>query len=199
MIRVGLTGTMASGKTTFSEVWQQHGAYVLNADNVARHLMQQDDRIIQAVKSVFGQDSYSDDGTLNTVYLSKEAFEKGRVKELNTIVHPILRENVVMRMKKVEEEGAQVFLYEAAILLNNGRPSEFDFIIWIEAPKKELIDRSVIRSNITIMEAVRRLQAQRSLTDVLPLIDFVLFNDKNVEWFKSQASALYEKVVHQSF
>lgn len=191
MIKVGLSGSMASGKSTLSRVWSELGAYTLNADTFAKELMQSDPKIIREIKATFGKESYLENGQLNRVFLAEEAFKKERVDELNAIVHPLLKEEVNKKMLEAESKGEDCFLYEAAILLNEGRPPYFDLIIWIEAPKQRLIERSIKRSKITSIEAEKRLHFQRSLTDVLSYVDIVLFNDSDIDHFQSQATKLY--------
>ena len=124
MIRVGVTGGIGSGKTTFCRKWEELGAFVLYADDFAKELMVSDEKMISSIKKTFGNESYKNDGSLNRTFLAKEAFEKGRVEELNAIVHPILWEKIDQLSDQKEKEGIQVFVKEAAILLQHGRPKK---------------------------------------------------------------------------
>ncbi|HBX67537.1 MAG TPA: dephospho-CoA kinase, partial [Balneolaceae bacterium] len=142
MIKVGITGGIGSGKTTFCKEWEKLGAYVLYADDFAKQLMQEDPKLQQKITKVFGDESYDSEGNLNRPYLAKEAFEKGRVEELNELVHPVLWERAEELANKKEQEGVEVFAKEAAILLQNGRPKDLDFVIIVMADQEQRIERT---------------------------------------------------------
>jgi dephospho-CoA kinase len=97
-------------------------------------------------------------------------------------------------MHEAEAKGVNYFIYEAAILLNEGRPPELDLVIWVEAPRKVLVERAVKRSKITTIEAEKRLHLQHTLSNVLLLIDLVIVNDGSIEHFKSKAASLFHQL-----
>jgi len=102
MIKIGVTGGIGSGKTTFCKVWESLGAFVVYADDFAKELMVTDQELINQIKETFGERSYFRDGTLNRSFLAEEAFAKGRLYELTAIVPPTMwkRMNDIMQSKE---------------------------------------------------------------------------------------------------
>jgi dephospho-CoA kinase len=90
MIKVGLTGGIGSGKSAVAKIWEDLGAFPLYADDLAKKIMTEDPDVKSEIKKIFGDESYNKDGALNRPYLAKEAFEKGRVEDLNAVVHPVV-------------------------------------------------------------------------------------------------------------
>lgn len=195
MLIVGLTGGMASGKSTFCAVWESLGAFVVKADDLAKSLMVNDAEVKAALLAKFGKHTYDAEGNLDRGYLAEEAFAKGRVEELNAIVHPAVYQEIPQLIKQAKELNKAVFLYEAAILLQKGRSSIFDYIIWVEAGKKEQIVRAIKRTNISSKDAEKRLHLQQSLTDVKDMVDKVVHNNSSVDALKQNASLLYHQLV----
>ena len=150
MIKVGVTGGIGSGKTTFCKKLEELGAFVLYADDFAKDLMISDIELISSIKKVFGKESYLEDGSLNKEHLALEAFEKNRVNELNAIVHPILWKRIEELSEQKEREGWEVFVKEAAILLQNGRPDNIDCVVLLLSDEKERINRAVNRDKSNI-------------------------------------------------
>jgi len=105
MIKVGVTGGIGSGKTTLCEEWEKLGAFVVYADDLAKEIMVKDKLLVAKIKSIFGEESYFSDGSLNRSYLAKEAFENNRVDELNKIVHPVLWETTEALALDKEKKG----------------------------------------------------------------------------------------------
>ena len=100
MIKVGVTGGIGAGKTTFCETWENLGAYVVYADDFAKNLMITDNEVITQIRQIFGDQSYLENGDLNTGFLANQAFNHDRVNELNSIIHPVL-------WKKINELALQ--------------------------------------------------------------------------------------------
>ena len=110
MIRVGVTGGIGSGKTTLCKEWEKLGAFVVYADDLAKKLMVEDEELVKKIKSTFGDKAYDEYGSLNRQYLAQEAFEKGRVNELNNLVHPVLWKKVEFYYK-TEDQMIWILLF----------------------------------------------------------------------------------------
>lgn len=186
---------MASGKSLFCSVWRELGAHVLYADDFAKQLMKEYPPLKEAISKTFGAASYSEDGSLNRAYLAEKAFNSGRVQELNALVHPVVRKQVALQMKQAEEAGEKVFLYEAALLLSDGRPDYLDYVIWVQADKHQQLERARKRSNLTLNEAEKRLHYQPNFKDVHEMIDFVIYNNADIHAFRFEAEKLFQKLL----
>ncbi|MCU1226763.1 MAG: coaE [Edaphobacter sp.] len=203
MLRVGLTGGLGSGKSTAAKLFAAHGAHVLQADAIARELMEPEQPVYKALVAHFGGGVVSADGRLDRGALARIAFAEGRVEELNAIVHPA----VIARQMELAEEifardaGAVVMVESALIFetkhsgLDEGWRGRFDRVILVTAPEEVKVARFVARSahgSISVemrealeAEARRRLAQQISDEQKSALCDYVLTNGgalTELEW-----------------
>ena len=191
MIKVGVTGGIGSGKTTFCKKLEELGAYVLYADDFAKELMISDPALIAAIKDTFGEQAYYGNGRLNREFLAEEAFTKGRVEELNALVHPVLWERANQLAEDKEKEGVDVFVKEAAILLDNGRPSNLDYVILILADEKERIERSAKRDKSDAGKIKNRIKKQPDFNKKREDADFVVVNNGSLTDLKKEAERVF--------
>ncbi|MEX0609019.1 MAG: dephospho-CoA kinase [Balneolaceae bacterium] len=194
MIKVGITGGIGSGKTTFCKEWEKLGAFVLYADDFAKQLMNDDENLRGMIKNVFGEGAYID-GKLNREYLAREAFEKGRVEELNALVHPVLRKKTSNLANQKEKEGVKIFANEAAILLNEGRPENFDYVILLLSKEEKRTQRVMMRDNAKKEQIVSRIKKQPDFDALVHLSDFIVLNDGTLEELKEKARKLYNELI----
>jgi len=197
MVKVGITGGIGSGKTTVCDIFQHHGAYQLNADDLAKSLMSEDEEVKKEIIETFGEESYTKEGRLNREYLATQAFGNGRVQELNDIVHPRMPEAVEKHMKKAEEQGYKVFVYEAALLLQNLRPEELDVVILVLADKQKRIDRVRKRDEVNKELILDRMQHQQDFKELTHLADIVIDNNGTLEELKDRAEKVYYDILMQ--
>lgn len=195
MVKVGVTGGIGSGKTTLCRVFEKHGAYLLNADDLAKKIMVEDPHVKEEIISVFGKQSYKKDGSLNTDYLAEEAFAKGRVKELNEIVHPEIPKASETVMAEASEQGHEVFVYEAALLLQNLRPKQLDHIVLVLADEEERIKRVQQRDQVERELVLDRMEKQQDFTSMKHLADTVVYNNGTLEDFLKKCEALYYEIL----
>src|SRR5690606_31629247 len=121
--------------------------------------------------------SYLENGELNKTYLAKEAFEKGRVDELNKLVHPAVY-RWFQEQKEIEElRGTQVLVREAALLLDKGRPQGFDVIVVVSADDLERVKRVVKRDDSNELDVQSRMAKQLSQNTMRELADIVIENN----------------------
>ncbi len=195
MVKVGITGGIGSGKTTVCKEWEKLGAVVVYADDLAKSLMVEDQRLASQIRDVFGDAAYRDDGNLNRRFLAEEAFSKGRVHELNKLVHPAVTKKVRELMDRAEAQGAEMFVEEAALLLKNGRPDIFDFIVIVTADKERRVEWVSQRDQTGPQEIIARMKNQQSFEELMPLCDFVLENNSTLAALKQKAADLYRKML----
>ena len=195
MIKAGVTGGIGSGKSTLCRVWEELGAEVIYADDLAKEIMVNDPEVVEAIKKEFGPDSYMENGELNRPYLSKKAFEEGKVDVLNRIVHPAVYRETGKLAEKAEKEGCKLFVKEAALLLQNGRPSFFDIIVIVRGKEESRIKRVMQRDDVPEQMVTDRMQKQQDFSRLEHLADYVIYNDGSFEEFKNEAEDLYYKVV----
>ena len=193
MTVIGVTGGIGSGKTTFCGFIKAHGVPVINADNLAKSLMVDDVKLKEQIISRFGPQSYHIDGSLNRKYLSDKAFTENRVSELNEIVHPAVKSAVLKFIDEYATKGNKVVVYEAAILLNHGRPDFVDVVIWIEADVKDRLKRVVNRDEVNPQTVMERMDKQISIESVRDYVDIVIQNTGSLEELEKLASNLIKE------
>lgn len=195
MVRVGVTGGIGSGKTTVCRVWQELGAFVIYADDLAKKIMVEDVEVIKAIKGAFGDDAYNDDGTLNRPWLAKQAFTNNRVSELNAIVHPAVYRESDRLMREAERQGYPMAVREAAILLQHGRPSDLDKVVLLLADQTSRVDRVTKRDGSSQDQVYNRVAAQPNYEDYAPLADLVIRNDGSLSDLIENAEHAYWQLV----
>ena len=196
MIRVGITVGIGSGKSTLRKVWEKLGASVMDADAYARELMVSDPLIIKELTKTFGAKTYHKDGSLNKEHLIKEAFKKGRVAELNAVVHPQLRKRTMEYMQKLPLD-TPIFAYEAAVLLNEGRPEGFDCVVLMLAAEQNRLERVSSRDGSTEQDVLNRMQAQPDFGQLRDLADIIIRNDGSLEELKEKAEKTYFRILEE--
>lgn len=197
MLKVGITGGIGSGKSIVCQVWQDMGADVMNADQEAKLLMETDPLLVNQIKEKFGQEAYTAQGKLNRDYLSREAFQNNRVEELNQLVHPAVFRETDRRIEYARDRGYKLFVKEAALLLNYGKPEQLDYIVVVVAPEHLRIKRVVQRDNISSEQVKNRISRQMPQDEMIKFADYVLENDQDEKTLITKAKALFNELVQK--
>ncbi len=194
MIKVGVTGAIGSGKTTFCKMLEELGAAVFYADDEAKRLMVEDVDLRKALEQAFGQETYLSDGSLNKPHLIKEAFQKGNVEKLNSIVHPAVRKEFERFAKKAANSGYKLVVKEAALLLNYGRPDELDLVIIIKSGQNSRVQRVVNRDKVSEQAVLERNAKQPDFDKLTHLADYIIENNGTIEELRDRADDIFEKI-----
>ena len=187
-LRVGLTGGLASGKTTVAQMFSARGVHVMFADEVARELMQPGQEVYREVVKHFGDSIVNPDKTINRSRLAEIAFGANRIEELNRIVHPAVR----IRMERWIEETTEfdprgILMYEAALILEAGVGKYFDKLIVVTSSPQQKLERFAARAQGStgvdeaqrakaLRDAERRMGAQLSEEEKIAAADYVIDN-----------------------
>jgi dephospho-CoA kinase len=176
-MRLGVTGGIGSGKTSVCRVFNVLGIPVFSADSEARIIMETDQRVISAIKSIGGRNIYGD-GVLNRKELAKLMFNNQEIlKKVNHAVHPVVLEQFG------EWEKLQVAPYvimEAAILFESGAANLVDRILTVVAPFEERIDRVVKRNTLTREQVIDRIKNQMDDEEKIKKSHYVIDNSDNL-------------------
>jgi dephospho-CoA kinase len=191
MIKIGLTGGIGSGKTSVCTVWQKCGAYIINADDLAKEIMVSDSVVKQQLINTFGKKTYQPDGSLNREYLAKQAFEKGRVNELNGIVHPRIPQKMESIVEKAEEKGYPALVYEAILLLNGLKNYQLDFVVIVLADREKRLRWTQKRDGVSEKTIASRMKKQPDFRKLTFMADFVIQNDGSLDELEQRAKSLY--------
>lgn len=200
MLKVGLTGGVACGKSTVGEMFVSLGAHLVKADEIAHKLMQPGEEVYGRVVQAFGKDILNPDGTINRPRLADAVFPTGRISELNAIVHPTVIEAQEAWMEKVlRKDPNAVVIVEAALLLEAGSWNRFDRLITVTCPVEQKIERFAARHNLSLekarVEVERRQKAQASDDDKVKISHFVIDNSGTLEQTRQQVQKTWDSFV----
>ena len=170
---IGLTGGIGSGKTTIANYLASLGIPVYIADDAGKKVMQQQ-KIIKAIQQKFGSDIVKEN-QLNRARLAEIVFNNpDRLKELNAIVHPAVREDYKKWL--AEHTDAPFLVYESAILFESGSYKDFDYVITITAPLEVRVARVLQRDDTEREQVMKRINAQWTDDQRVSKSDFVIEN-----------------------
>lgn len=196
MTTIGLTGGIASGKSTAAERLQEHGAVLVDADAVVRELQAPGGAAIAPMVEAFGPGILDDDGALDRPALGRRIFADSQARErLNAIVHPLVRGRSV---ELVEQARAQhgpdvVIVRDIPLLVETGQAREMDLVLVIEAPRGHRIRRMIENRGMTAEEAAARIDAQASDEQRREVADDVLVNDGSVAELEAAVDAWWQR------
>lgn len=196
MLRVGLTGGIACGKSTVGKMFSDLGAHLIEADAIAHELYRPGEPVYQELVDKFGQEIIRENGEIDRARLAAIAFDGGRVDELNKIVHPavIRRQEQWMHQTGAKEPYA-VAMVEAALILEAGVRGRFDKIIVVTCKPEQKAARYARRMGIpesaARAEVERRSKAQLSDDEKVRRADFVIDNSGPLELTRQQVERIY--------
>lgn len=174
MLKVGVTGGIGSGKSVVCQVFKTLGIPVFNADDAARHLMENDTTLVQQIQWLLGDDVY-DNGRLNREKVSAIIFEQpDKLQKLNEIVHPA---TISYATAWMNEQVTAYVIKEAAIFFESGSFKEIDVMIGVYAPKELRIQRSMDRSGISRDKVLSIMARQMDEDEKMKRCDHVIIND----------------------
>ncbi len=197
MLKVGLTGGIASGKSTVSRIFASFGAKVLDADEVAREVLLPGQPAWTRLRQVFGQEFFHPDGTVKRKQLRKLVFaDPEKRSQLNAIVHPeVMKE--INRRSEILSSSVQtgVLLVDVPLLLEVGVANRFDKVIVVYVSKSVQISRLQQRDGISEEEAKQALKAQMALSKKVGQADYVIDNSGTLEETLAQVRKVWEELI----
>ncbi|MFI9718847.1 dephospho-CoA kinase [Streptomyces sp. NPDC052396] len=176
MVKVGLTGGIGSGKSEVSRLLAARGAVIVDADRIAREVVQPGTPGLAAVVAEFGPEVLAADGTLDRPRLGAIVFaDEERLGALNAIVHPLVR----ARSLELEGEAGPgaVVVHDVPLLAENGLAPLYDLVVVVDAGEQTRLDRLVRLRGMTEDEARARMAAQATREDRLAVADLVIDNN----------------------
>lgn len=192
MKKVGLTGGIGSGKSTVARMLADEGFPVVDADQIAREIMEPGSPVLAQVAEVFGEDLIDDTGALNRAELAKRAFSSTeQTEKLNALTHPAIRAESTRRFDEAEKAGARAVIYDMPLLVDLGLHRDMDMTVVVDVDVDERVRRLVDKRGLTEADARARIAQQVDDDTRRAAADIVVDNNGPLEALAAQV----EKVV----
>ena len=196
MYSVGLTGGIGSGKSTVSALLASYGAVVLDADAMARQVLEVGTPGLAEVVDTFGAEVLRPDGTLDREQLGRRVFaDPEQLARLNAIVHPKVGERYAELVAEAEVSGARVVVHDVPLLVENGLQDRYDAVVVVAASPQRQLDRLVRQRGMPEDDARARIGAQAALEDRLAVATHVIDNDGPREELEPQVERLWHDLL----
>lgn len=163
MLKVGLTGGIGSGKSTVAERFAELGVPVIDADQVARSVVEPGQPALQEIVRVFGQQVLQDDGALNRSWLREQVFDDPVTRaRLEAITHPLIRDRLLVAM--AEQPGVDYIVVDIPLLVEKGYQQLFDAIVVVDCEPEQQLERALRRdgSDAALIKGIMRAQSSRA-------------------------------------
>ena len=192
MRKVGLTGGIASGKSTVSGMFRDLGVPVIDADIIAREVVAPGSRALGAIVDAFGEEVLTEEKSLNRARLGEIVFsDPAKKKVLEGILHPEIIAEQDRRLKGLEREGrTPVAIVDAAVMIESGSWKRFDSLVVVDCDESQQIGRLRLRNGMNEEEAVRRVNAQMPLSEKVKYADHVIDNRGSIDDTRKQVEEL---------
>jgi len=199
LLKVGLTGGVACGKSTVGEMFVARGAKLIKADEIAHQLMLPGQPVYREVVKQFGAGIVQEDGNIKRQELAKLAFGEGRVEELNRIVHPAV---IAHQERWMQEEGEgnrdAVVIVEAALIMEAGVQKRFDKIVMITCRPEQKVAHFAARQSMSEgsarAEVERRQKAQLPDEEKIRAADYVINNSGSREETERHVDVVWDEL-----
>jgi dephospho-CoA kinase len=195
---IGLTGGIASGKSTVSEMLKNWGIPVIDADIEARLAVESGEEAYGQIVNHFGKSILYEDGSINRARLGEIIFNnEGERMILNEIVHPAVRKRMAEKQEIAQSKGESMIIMDIPLLFESELRSELrstvDRTLLVYVDEEIQLQRLMARNNYTKEEAVARIQSQMPLIEKKKLADAVIDNNGSIEQTKSQLTNILKQ------
>ena len=197
MYLIGLTGGIAAGKSTVAKRWAEHGALEIDADQVARDVVEPGSVGLGRVVEAFGSDVLTADGELDRKQLARQIFsDAGKRELLNSILHPLIKERTRQLLGEVPAES--IVVYNVPLLVEAAVDHPFDLVVTVEAPEEEQLRRLVETRGLTESEARSRITAQAKPIERAARADRILNSNQDINLLLRDTDALWRDILKLS-
>ncbi len=191
MIKIGLTGNIASGKSTVAKVWQKMGAKVIDVDELAHDLYQPKTRIWQQVVKVFGKDILNDNNTISRAALGSKVFaDNKKLAKLDRIMYPAIVKELE---KQLAAAKTKVVVADMAVLFEAKAEKLFDKIVVVRVSQYNQLKRLTEERNLTREQAMARINSMSFHGEKISACDYMIDGDQPLAAFKTASQSLFQK------
>ncbi len=195
MMVVGLTGGIASGKTTVSRIFREYGVPVVCADELARKAVEPGSPGLEEVRRVFGNGVLDPQGELDRAAVAGIVFQNTQArKQLESIIHPAVSREKDRILAELESQGHKIVIVDVPLLYESSWERDFDFVVVAYAPRDVQKQRLLQRDQMSPQEAQARLDAQMDIEEKRELADWVIDNTDDLMQTRLQVKNLLSRL-----
>ena len=196
MLKIGLTGGIGTGKSSVSALFKEWGAYIFDADVVAKDIINNNDTAQSELIAEFGTDVLGADNKIDKKKLARIAFsDEDHQLRLNIIIHPYVFNEIDATFDKVLANGNhEVFVVDAALIYESGADTHMDYVIVVTSHLKIRTERVMTRGGLTLDEFLQRVELQWPDEDKVHMADFVIHNNSTEEHLAAEAKKIYNRL-----
>lgn len=192
---IGLTGPTGAGKSYVSQIFSQFGFAVIDADKIAKDIMEKGSPILAKIADTFGNDMLKADGSLDRQKLADTAFaDEHKTKLLNRITHPAILDIAKASAEQYAEQGSKFVMLDAPLLFESGADKICDFVVSVIAPRDVRISRIQKRDGITKEQAERRMSAQHDDNFYIDKSDFCIYANDDYDNIKNKVKSIIDEI-----
>jgi len=193
---IGLTGGIASGKSTISELLKEKGAVIIDADKIAKSVMQPGKEAWREVINFFGEKILKDDGDIDRKKLGDIVFhDESLLEVLNKITHPKIKKEIINQLNYYKDKKVDVVVLDAPLLLEIGLDVMVDEVWLVVVDEETQIKRLLEREpGMTFQQAVERIKAQMPLSEKMKYTHRIIDNNGSIEDTKKQLLNLWREI-----
>lgn len=193
---IGLTGGLASGKSTVGKLLRALGAEVIDADEVARWAVEPGRPAYEKIVAAFGPEVLTaPGGPLDRARLAARVFSDEPARQLlNRITHPAIAEETARRIMELSLRGVPVAIYEVPLLVENQLHHGMSGVIVVDVPEELQIERAMRRNNLSREQAAARLRAQASRSERLAIANWIIDNSRDEDHTRRQVEAVWAEL-----
>ena len=194
MYKIGLTGGIASGKSTVSAWLAKQGAPIIDADIIARQVVEKGQPCLKQLVEAFGQTILLADGRLNRPLVGQLVFtDKAKRQKLNQIMHKAIKEKMAEQAAIYEKTGQTAAIYDVPLLVETGWYQWMDEVWVVAVSPKNQLKRLMLRNQYTEVEAKERIASQMALADKIKVADKVIANDGTEDDLYKELGLLWQQ------
>ncbi|MBO8127002.1 MAG: dephospho-CoA kinase [Firmicutes bacterium] len=194
-LTVGLTGGIASGKSVVAQIFRQKGAKLIDADQIAREIVEPGEPALEEIAATFGQEVLTESGELNRRALAEKVFgNQAALRRLNRITHPRILRVIRRRVVEYRKAGAQIIVIDAPLLIETGLQKLVDKVVVVSAPEEVQIKRLRQRDGLSRKEALARIHSQMPAKERERWADYIIRTDCPFPQVVAQAEKVWEEI-----
>lgn len=195
MKKIGLTGGIGSGKSTVAKLLDHEGFPVVDADKIAREIMEPGSPVLDEVAAAFGDDLINEDGSLDRGELARRAFvDKPSTEKLNSITHPAIRAESERRFAAAEAAGEPAVIYDMPLLVELGMHRAMDLTVVVDVDAEERVRRLTTSRGLDETDARARIAQQIDDATRKAAADVIIDNNGDEENLKPQVEKLVQQI-----